>query len=368
MLQTILGYLVAFLIQTAVLFVALFAMIRVQKLECNYVGLGVSVAIASILGIALKPWVGFYLSSVIALVVLFVLTSMVTEGGRANILLTVGVGYAVLFALNLFVLGGRSSDSQPPKPAEQIAKEPAQAPETAGTNVPAPVASIATATNAPVPPPPEPAEPPVSVAVATNPTAPVIAEPPVVEPPTPVTIPETPVTEAATNVTEPTPALAPAEKVAEAVTPAPDVATNLAGGPNIVWITNTVWITNIAWVTNVVAGKVPETVKALATAPAVTNVVKAPPPKPRPIRPRAKMWTDSTNEVTRKFSLKSVTQNDVQSMAMVNSGSKSYVILLGETVAMKTVDGGSVAVRCEWVDDNSAVLNIGGERVTILLP
>jgi Tfp pilus assembly protein PilP len=69
--------------------------------------------------------------------------------------------------------------------------------------------------------------------------------------------------------------------------------------------------------------------------------------------------------VASKFSLKGLTRNANDSVAMVHTGVKTYTIGMGETISMDTPNG-KVSVKLEQVvNDSSVVLNIGGERTVL---
>jgi hypothetical protein len=72
-------------------------------------------------------------------------------------------------------------------------------------------------------------------------------------------------------------------------------------------------------------------------------------------------------DVAAKFSLKGISKSAKQSIAMVNTGVKTYSILLGQTLNMRTASG-EVAVQCDELGDNSVVLNVAGEQIEIFLP
>jgi hypothetical protein len=64
------------------------------------------------------------------------------------------------------------------------------------------------------------------------------------------------------------------------------------------------------------------------------------------------------------FSLKGLTKNAQNSVAMVHTGTKTYTIGVGETLSMDTPKG-KVSVKLETVNDNSVVLSIGGVRTEL---
>jgi hypothetical protein len=100
------------LIEATILTVALWIMIKVQKLNYSFLGLlgtaGLASALDVILGLMfghfLGGWLGSYLSRPIVVVVLFICISKVTEADLVDVTFTIVVGYAVYFCLNLFLL------------------------------------------------------------------------------------------------------------------------------------------------------------------------------------------------------------------------------------------------------------------------
>jgi hypothetical protein len=108
----ILSLLIHFSIQTAFLFAGLWIMILFQKLNYNFPGLLGSAALASALDLVLDLTVGHflgielsaYVTTPIVVAVLFFCITKVTEAGRTDVIFTIGVGYALWFAFNMFFL------------------------------------------------------------------------------------------------------------------------------------------------------------------------------------------------------------------------------------------------------------------------
>ena len=134
---------IEFASQTAILFVLLWIMVKLQKLDQN-VGynflklLGVA-AIAS--GLDLIPYFGHYVS--VSALLLGVKT--VTRSPYADVLFTVAISYALMFGVNLLIIGSLMGDLRPsagtPREFEVTNREPAikeDYPATAKTNPPAP--------------------------------------------------------------------------------------------------------------------------------------------------------------------------------------------------------------------------------------
>ena len=106
----------------------------------------------------------------------------------------------------------------------------------------------------------------------------------------------------------------------------------------------------------------PKTPK-VATAP--TNTEQKPTPiLAQPARTNAPAATKQKPSVAKNFSLKGLTKNANNSVAIVYTGMKTYTIVLGETLSMDTTNG-KVSVNFQKVNDSSMVSNIGGERTML---
>src|SRR5258708_35978805 len=103
----ILALAIEFLVQAAFLVTAHWIMLKLQKLEYNVPGLFGAAALASALDMI--PYVGHYLS---VGVLLFCMTK-VTRSDYVDVLFTVFVGYALMFGMNLFLLGALLGDLRP---------------------------------------------------------------------------------------------------------------------------------------------------------------------------------------------------------------------------------------------------------------
>jgi hypothetical protein len=99
-LTTVISYLVEYLSQTVILMIALTIMIKFQSLQFNFLGILIAAAAAS--GLEMIPYVGHYL----AVIVLYAVIAKVTGASLyPDTAYTVAVAYALMFAMNLFVLG-----------------------------------------------------------------------------------------------------------------------------------------------------------------------------------------------------------------------------------------------------------------------
>jgi hypothetical protein len=223
-----------------------------------------------------------------------------------------------LFGVCLFILEPLMGDLRPSAknpdefeavtPPQEIKKEYQTAIKT---NLPAPIAPANQA---------KPAEKAVS---KTNPPAP--SAPANSTKPAKVAAPMTnpPAPSASTNLVKPA-------KVAVPMTnpPAPGTSTNLVKPPE---------------------AAVPKTNQPAQSAP--TNATLPVPAKPV--------------EVTAKyFAVKGVTRNAAKSAVTIQSGTKIYIIFLGETALTQTPDG-PTPVRFKDLGDDWVVLEINGEQVKL---
>lgn len=96
-------------------------MIKLQKLDYRFLGLIVAAAIATIVGMvldevfsrALGAYVGMSISSLLVIIVLSLCLHKVTRADATDVAFTVGVGYALTFCMNLFLLGALLGDLRP---------------------------------------------------------------------------------------------------------------------------------------------------------------------------------------------------------------------------------------------------------------
>src|SRR5256885_13599730 len=96
---TILAHAVPYLIRTFFLLLALWLMVKIQKFQYNFPGLLGSAALASALDMI--PYFGHFL----AVPVLYICLLKVTREDLTGVVFTAGISYALVFAMNLFVLG-----------------------------------------------------------------------------------------------------------------------------------------------------------------------------------------------------------------------------------------------------------------------
>jgi len=101
---------IVFAVQTVFLLAALWIMIKLQKLNYNFLGLLGTAALASAICLIPLP---FRISKIISCAVLLLCISKVTRAEFVDVKFTVGVGYALMFGMNLFLVGALMGDLRP---------------------------------------------------------------------------------------------------------------------------------------------------------------------------------------------------------------------------------------------------------------
>src|SRR5262245_54602753 len=101
---TVLGFAIQFAIETGFLLLALWIMVKIQKFQFHFWGLLGSAAAASALDMI--PYVGHY----IAVPVLYICLLKVTREDFTGVVFTSAISYALVFAMNLFVLSSFMGD------------------------------------------------------------------------------------------------------------------------------------------------------------------------------------------------------------------------------------------------------------------
>jgi hypothetical protein len=145
MLSTVPALLIESAVQTVVLLAAFWIMIKIQKLDYHFPGLlGTAALVAAldrILDAVLGHFLGSYFSSSISAPIVVIVGMMciakVTWADRVDVIFTVGVGYALWFVMNLWLLGALMGDLRPdlhPDAGAVNATEPDHAPIVAPTN------------------------------------------------------------------------------------------------------------------------------------------------------------------------------------------------------------------------------------------
>ena len=307
----LLSRLIEFAIQTAILLGLLWGMIKIQKLDQRFTykfwwllgAAALTTGLDQILEATLGHFIGIYFASYISTpivsAVLLLSLKKITQAPYVDVLFTALISYALLFGINLFILGSlmddlRSSARNPDEfeaaaQQQEIKKEYQTAIKT---NLPPPKASPP-ASNAPA----KPIKPAEQAAPKSN-------------PPTP---------SAPTNSTKPVKAAATMTNL-----PAPGTATNPAKPP-------------------------------------VAAVLETNPPAPgAPTNPTPPIPVKPLEVLIRHFFVKGVTENGAKSSVTIQCGTKIYTIFLGETALTQTPDG-PIPVRfknlaADWVD-----LEINGE-------
>jgi hypothetical protein len=135
--------LIVFAVQTVFLLAALWIMIKVQKLNYNFLGLLGTAALASAICLIPLP---FRISKIISCAVLLLCISKVTRAEFVDVKFTVGVGYALMFGMNLFLMGALMGDLRPS--AREAENNPvAEEIEEEEDDTPKPRQPVAAATN-----------------------------------------------------------------------------------------------------------------------------------------------------------------------------------------------------------------------------
>jgi hypothetical protein len=159
-----LGLLIYFSVQTVFLLAALWIMIQLQKLNYNFLGLLGAAALASALKLIPLP---FHIADIISCAVLLLCISKVTGAEYIDVKFTVVVGYALMFAVNMFLLGAFLGDLRPSAREarnHRIKEEMEHKDDTAEpSNAAAGTNTTATGVKAPAGKSPEPALPHLSV-------------------------------------------------------------------------------------------------------------------------------------------------------------------------------------------------------------
>lgn len=104
------GLSIHFAVQTVFLVAALWIMIKLQKLNYNFLGLLGAAALASAIKLIPLP---FYIADFISCAVLLYCISKVTGAEYIDVKFTVFVGYALMFGMNLGLFGALLGDLRP---------------------------------------------------------------------------------------------------------------------------------------------------------------------------------------------------------------------------------------------------------------
>ena len=293
---TLLPRLIEFALQTAILLGLLWGMIKIQKLDqrfaYNFLWLLGSAALAT--GLDMIPYAGHYL----AVSALLLCIKKTTGAPYVDVLFTIAISYALMFGVNLFILGSLMGDLRPSaRNSEEFEivtqeQEIKEHPTAIKTNLPAQKAN-----------PPAPSAPANSIKPAERAA-------PKTNPP----VPSVP-----TNSTKPARGAAPRTNL-----PAPSASTKSVKPPE---------------------EAAPKTNQPAQSAP--TNSVSQSPAKP-------------VEAIAKYFAIKGVTRNAAKSVVTIQTGAKIYTVFLGETVLMQTPDG-PIPVRFNDLGEDWVVLEINGE-------
>jgi hypothetical protein len=156
---------VQIVVETIILTIALWIMIKLQKLNCRVLGLLGAAALTSaldeILSLVFGHFFGLYLASYIStpivVAVLFFCIRKLTEADPVDVSFTIGVGYAVWFVLNLWLMGTlmgdlrphyAGEDQEPPAP-DAVSQPEHQPPKTNRPAAPSPMTNRAAVKAAP---------------------------------------------------------------------------------------------------------------------------------------------------------------------------------------------------------------------------
>jgi hypothetical protein len=259
-IHLLVGLVVTIVAETITLTLALWIMIKLQKLNYHFLGLLGAAALTSavdeissrVLGYFLGIYLASYVSTPIVVAVLFLCIKKLTEADPVDVSFTIGVGYAVYFCLNLWLLASLMGDLRPHYAGED--QEPPSPEAVSRPETPPPK------TNRPVTPPP-----------MTNKAAGKVAPP----------------------------------------APAPE--------------------------------KTATTVNSNGPVPATPGT-----------------------SIPKGFSLKGIISGSKPS-ATISTGVRTYTLFEGDTLTMETANG-RIDVRCDKLETDRAILDIGGEPLTLLLP
>jgi len=146
MLAHIIALLVGISVQTVFLLLAFWIMIKLQGLNYNFLGLlGVAALVGGldqILDTILGHYLGFYLASTISspiiLVAAFIGIKKLTEADKTDVMFTVAVGYALCFAMNMWLIGALLGDLRLPAKDSSFTESDQTLPAVEETNTPPP--------------------------------------------------------------------------------------------------------------------------------------------------------------------------------------------------------------------------------------
>jgi hypothetical protein len=145
-MQDIIGYGVEFAIRAGILLAALWGMIKLQKLNYNVLGLVASAGLTSGLDMALEHFIGGFGTPIVIIVLVLCITK-VTGGDHVDVGFTIAVSYALVFCVNMWLLGMMLGDLR--VSARESREEAEELAYTQMTNDLAKAKASAVPTNAP---------------------------------------------------------------------------------------------------------------------------------------------------------------------------------------------------------------------------
>jgi hypothetical protein len=138
----LLSLLIHFAVQTVFLLAALWIMIKLQKLNYNFLGLLGAAALASAIKLTPLP---FHIADIISCAMLLYCISKVTGAEYIDVKFTVVIGYALMFGMNLWLFSAMMGDLRPS--AREAESHAATEEIDDSDDTPAPHQAVATATN-----------------------------------------------------------------------------------------------------------------------------------------------------------------------------------------------------------------------------
>jgi hypothetical protein len=320
--------LIEFAVQTVILLGLLWGMIKIQKLdqrfEYKFPGLvgtaalatGLDQVLQTVLGHFIGTYFASYISTPIVGTVLLLCLKKITRAPYVDVIFTATISYALLFGVNLFILGSLMGELRSSVRTPDDFEIVAQQQDINKEGQPAGKANL------PVPKPGPPANPVK--------TAPVIA--PMTNPPASI---------------KPASSVKPAEK---AVTKTNPPASSMPAN-SVKPAAGSVPVTNLP-----VLGPSTNSAKSVEEAVAKTN----PPAPSAPTNATPPVPAKPVEVLIKHFVVKGVTANAAKSSVTIQCGTKIYTIFLGETALTQTPDG-PIPVRFKNLAEDWVDLEINGE-------
>src|SRR5436189_4245176 len=109
MITALIGFLIGFaielVVETAFLTLALWIMIKLQKLNYNFFGLVGSAALSCAIEIIVSHFLGWGLATCASVPVLIFCMAKVTRADHIDVVFTIAVGYALTMGMDLWLMG-----------------------------------------------------------------------------------------------------------------------------------------------------------------------------------------------------------------------------------------------------------------------